>query len=106
MGVPIQGTKLNKTIRVLAAAVLAAGSVSTSSAGFAEIGWTSEQLEVIESIRSCWESSDKSWWLENCYREDLVGWYKDNPAPITIADKRVVDAREFSGYTNELVESD
>ena len=93
-------------MRVLVLATLAAclGGVygMTPANTAAQDDWSSEQLEVIESIRSCWESDNKRAWLANCYHEDFLGWYKDDPNLITIAAKRSVT--DWIGETCVMVE--
>jgi hypothetical protein len=85
-------------------AVAIVGSMTMSRIATADEHWTEEQLEVIGATKSCWLAESKKAWLENCYHEGFVGWYKDNPHVITIADKRGADAAEWTDYSYELVE--
>ena len=91
-------------VRVLAtlAACLGGGYGMTPANAAAQDVWSSEQLEVIESIRSCWESANKRAWLAYCYHEDFLGWYKDDPNLITFATKRSVP--DWVGETCVMVE--
>lgn len=66
--------------------------------------WTAEQLDVIESIKSCIVSPVEDEWLE-CYREDYVGWYMEHPFAYTKENKKADGDRwVWDGFAFELVE--
>jgi len=66
--------------------------------------WTAEQLEVIESIKSCFVAPLEEEWLE-CYHEDYVGWYMEHSFAYTKVNKKMDgDGWVWEGFAFELVE--
>ena len=66
--------------------------------------WTAEQLEVIESIKSCFVAPLEGEWLE-CYHENYAGWYMEHSFAYTKANKKADgDGWVWEGFAFELVE--
>ena len=66
--------------------------------------WTAEQLEVIESIKSCFVAPLEEEWLE-CYHENYIGWYMEHSFAYTKANKKADgDGWVWEGFAFELVE--
>jgi ketosteroid isomerase-like protein len=66
--------------------------------------WTAEQLEVIESVKSCFVAPLEEEWLE-CYHEDYVGWYMERSFAYKKANKKADgDGWVWEGFAFELIE--
>ena len=61
--------------------------------------WTSEQMEVWETVKACWTATDVEE-MDACIHEDLVTWRLENAVPLNKADSRAMISRWLDSQEN------